>query len=211
MLATGDDQIERSCEMLVSMGKIERGNVLFHCSGALSSAILDGARTAGAAVGSMHPIRSFADPALAVSEFPGTWCGIEGDIVVVEMLSRACEAIGAKPFTIDGSQKVLYHAAAVFASNYLVTLLDIAIRAYEAAGVREDVARQVLEPLVRGTMDNVFKFGPATALTGPIARGDFATVRRQQDAVVAWDADTGALYEAFIAQTRKLAMRKQGI
>jgi len=110
---------------------------------------------------------------------------------------------------IDASAKTVYHAAAVFASNYLVTVLDAALRAYQAAGIPEPVARRMAQPLATESMANVFRLGAAAALSGPIARGDLATVARQQDAVERWDADTGALYRALVGPTVELARQKQ--
>jgi predicted short-subunit dehydrogenase-like oxidoreductase (DUF2520 family) len=103
----------------------------------------------------------------------------------------------------------VYHAASVFASNYLVTVLDAALRAYQAAGIPADVARELARPLATETLANVFRLGPEMALSGPIARGDTATVARQQAAVEDWDAPAGALYEALAAATWDLAGRKQ--
>ena len=111
---------------------------------------------------------------------------------------------------IDPAAKTVYHAAAVFASNYLVTVLDAALRAYQAAGVPEAVARELARPLALETIANVFRIGPEAALSGPIARGDLATVARQQQAVAAWDAATGRLYQALVAPTEDLARRKRG-
>jgi predicted short-subunit dehydrogenase-like oxidoreductase (DUF2520 family) len=103
----------------------------------------------------------------------------------------------------------VYHAAAVFASNYLVTLVDAALRAYQAAGIPEPVARELAQPLAMETLANAFRLGPAAALSGPIARGDMATVARQHGAVEGWDGATGQLYQALIAPTLDLARRKQ--
>jgi predicted short-subunit dehydrogenase-like oxidoreductase (DUF2520 family) len=111
---------------------------------------------------------------------------------------------------IDPSAKTVYHAAAVFASNYLVTVLDAALRAYEAAGVSPEVARELARPLAGEALANVFRLGPEAALSGPVARGDFATVARQQEAVTRWDAATGSLYEALVPATADLARRKRG-
>jgi predicted short-subunit dehydrogenase-like oxidoreductase (DUF2520 family) len=111
---------------------------------------------------------------------------------------------------IDARAKTVYHAASVFASNYLTTVLDAALRAYQAAGIPEDVARELARPLATETLANVFRLGPETALSGPIARGDAATVARQQAAVEAWDPATGALYEALAAASWDLARRRNG-
>lgn len=208
MLAVGDDQIARACAALALAVPL-KGSVVFHCSGALASDILQPARDAGALVASVHPIRSFADPAAVATQFSGTFCGVEGDAAALAVLTPALLAIGAQPVPIDASAKTVYHAAAVFASNYLVTVLDAALRAYQAAGIPEPVARQMAHPLAAESMANVFRLGAAAALSGPIARGDMATVERQQRAVGQWDADTAALYHALVAPTVDLARRKR--
>jgi predicted short-subunit dehydrogenase-like oxidoreductase (DUF2520 family) len=207
LLAVGDDQIATACAALARAVPLA-GSVVFHCSGALASTELRAAAEAGALVASVHPIRSFADPAAVAAQFAGTFCGVEGDAGALAVLTPALLAIGARPVTIDASAKTVYHAAAVFASNYLVTVLDAALRAYQAAGVPEDVARQLAQPLASESMANVFRLGAAPALSGPIARGDMATVERQQRALALWDLATGELYQALVAPTAALAARK---
>ncbi|GJI96884.1 hypothetical protein RugamoR57_36020 [Duganella caerulea] len=208
VLAVGDDQIAAACAALAQSVPL-KGSVVFHCSGALASGQLQAARDAGALIASVHPIRSFADPAAVAAQFSGTFCGIEGDAAALAVLTPALQAIGAQPVPIDASAKTVYHAAAVFASNYLVTVLDAALRAYMAAGIPEPVARQMAQPLAAESMANVFRLGAAAALSGPIARGDMATVERQQRAVDQWDAPTGDLYRALVAPTADLARRKR--
>lgn len=209
LIATQDGQIERVCTELVQSGLICAGQVVFHCSGALSSSVLQAAAQAGASIASVHPVRSFADPSHAVAHFAGTWCGVEGDAAALDLLLPAFSAIGAQPVRIDAQYKAVYHAASVFAANYLVTLLDVALQAYRKAGLPPKVALQLMEPLVRGSVDNVFALGPAAALTGPIARGDTATVERQYRALRDWDAGIGELYRQLAAQTEPLAQRKR--
>jgi predicted short-subunit dehydrogenase-like oxidoreductase (DUF2520 family) len=209
MLAVSDDQIGPACAALVAEGR-QAGAIVFHCSGALASNLLLPASQAGASVASVHPIRSFADPAQVAASFDGTYCGIEGDALALAFLTPALIAIGARPVPIDPAAKTVYHAAAVFASNYLVTVLDASLRAYQAAGIPEAVARELAAPLITETVANVLRLGAAPALTGPIARGDMATVARQQQAVAQWDAATGELYAALVAPTVDLARRKRG-
>jgi predicted short-subunit dehydrogenase-like oxidoreductase (DUF2520 family) len=205
MLAVGDDQIAPVC--LALAGQM-RGAVVFHCSGAKSSLELQAARDTGAYVASVHPVRSFADPAAVAQDFAGTFCGVEGDAAALAQLAPAFAAIGARTVAIDAAAKTVYHAAAVFASNYLVTVVDAALRAYQAAGIPADVARELARPLATETLANVFRLGPEAALSGPIARGDMQTVARQQGAIDAWDAPTGALYAALVDATTALAQRK---
>jgi predicted short-subunit dehydrogenase-like oxidoreductase (DUF2520 family) len=207
MLAVLDDRIADIARQLAASADI-KGAVVFHCSGAKASAELEALRASGAFVASVHPVRSFADPQQVAAAFDGTFCGVEGDAEALALLDPAFAAIGARTVAIDASAKTVYHAASVFASNYLVTVLDAALRAYQAAGIPEDVARELARPLATETLANVFRLGPETALTGPIARGDAATVARQQAAIDAWNPPTGALYEALAAATWDLAARK---
>jgi predicted short-subunit dehydrogenase-like oxidoreductase (DUF2520 family) len=207
MLAVSDDRIGEVAGQLAAGAHLQ-GAVVFHCSGAKASSELAPMRAAGALVASVHPVRSFADPQQVAGAFDGTFCGIEGDAQALALLNPAFEAIGARLVPIDAAAKTVYHAASVFASNYLTTVLDAALRAYQAAGIPPDVARELARPLALETLANVFRLGPETALSGPIARGDTATVARQQSAVSAWDPAAGALYEALATATWDLARRK---
>jgi len=215
MLAVGDDQIAPAAQALAAAGVVHQGAIVFHCSGALASselAPLTGSRAgAGARVASVHPVRSFADPDAVAAAFQGTFCGVEGDADALALLLPAFTAIGARTVDIDPAAKTVYHAASVFASNYLVTLLDAALRAYQSAGIPPEVARELARPLAGETLANVLRLGPELALSGPIARGDAATVSRQQAALEAWDAPTGQLYEALASATWDLARRKQAL
>jgi predicted short-subunit dehydrogenase-like oxidoreductase (DUF2520 family) len=208
MLAVGDDQIGPVTAMLAQRGLLG-GAIVFHCSGAKASGELAAAVQAGAKAASVHPIRSFADPEAVAAAFAGTFCGIEGDTEALAVLSPAFEAIGARLVPIDAAAKTVYHAASVFASNYLVTVLDAALRAWQAAGIPEPVARELARPLATETLANVLRLGAGTALSGPIARGDYETVARQQAAVTGWDAATGKLYEALAEATTDLASRRR--
>lgn len=208
MLAVGDDQISPVCAALAATGLLQDATV-FHCSGAKASSELRAAGQAGAQVASVHPVRSFADPEAVAAAFEGTWCGIEGDAAALALLAPAYEAIGARLVAIDAAAKTVYHAASVFASNYLVTVLDAALRAYVAAGVPPAVARELAQPLAQETLMNVFKLGAPGALSGPIARGDLATVARQHAALQDWDGPTAALYDALVVATTGLAERKR--
>lgn len=208
MIATPDDQIAASCAALVATGILVEGNIVFHCSGALASGVLNAASPCGASIASTHPIRSFAIPAQVVKHFAGTYCGAEGDPLALDILRDAFAAIGAEWVVIDRDLKILYHAAAVMASNYLVTLLDLAQQTYIKAGIAPDQALQLMGPLVRETVDNVFRYGPAKALTGPIARGDMQTVERQSKALQASNPQHAQLYDQMVGLTIELAKRK---
>lgn len=212
MLAVADDQIPVVCQQLLDLGKLRAGDILFHCSGALASnqrPPLQAAQKQGVLLASVHPVRSFADPVHVAQQFGGTFCSIEGDPAACQALIPALQAIGGQTLQIDGAHKSLYHAASVFACNYLTSLLDVALRTGSAAGIPPPQARALLEPLVRETLDNIFRLGPAKALTGPLARGDLQTVARQQQALQEFDTGIADLYRAFTAVSAQLVVRKQ--
>ena len=205
MIGAGDDQLAIVCDGLVRSGRMQENSVVFHCSGALDSAVLQSARKRRAAVASIHPIRSFAVPENVAADFAGTYCGIEGDDAALKALVPVFATIGGKPVVIDTSNKRIYHAAAVFASNYLVTLVDVSCKAYLKAGIPPELALQLLGPLVRHTVDNVLHLGPKDALTGPIARGDMDAALAQLQAVDRWEGKYGNLYRQFARLTAELA------
>lgn len=209
LISTPDDRIVACCKQLADAGLLSAGSIVFHCSGALRSTELAPALQAGASVASVHPIRSFAAPEQVTQSFAGTWCGIEGDARAVELLGRAFREIGAQTVPIDAEHKMLYHSAAVFASNYLVTVVDAGLQAYAKAGIPRESALRMLEPLVRKTVDDIFRIGPEQALQGPIARGDTATVQKQYRAVAAWDRRFGGLYRRLATLTADLAARRR--
>lgn len=196
MIATRDDAIVPSCVTLAASGKIVPDDIVFHVSGATPSSDLAPARERGALVASVHPIKTFTDAEAAVRTFAGTYCAAEGQAEALEVLKPAFEKIGAKVFDIAAELKPVYHSGGVLACNYLVALIEAALRAHERAGIPRGASLRALEPMVRETVDAVFKKGPAQALTGPISRGDVTTVRRQFAMVRDWDPEIGGLYRS---------------
>jgi predicted short-subunit dehydrogenase-like oxidoreductase (DUF2520 family) len=209
LIGTPDGQIAEAAEQLAASPALLAGAIVFHCSGALPSTILHPVKEKGAFVASIHPIKSFSSAQAAVVSFAGTWCGVEGDQEALEVLRPAFKRIGARSVDIHTEDKLIYHAAAVFASNYLVTLLDVSLQAYMKAGIPESVARDLIAPLVKGTLDNVVRSGPEQALTGPIARGDRNTVEHQYRALSAWNKDYARLYKQMSVHTMRLAARRK--
>ena len=194
MIATRDDAIVPSCVTLAGSGKIVPGNIVFHVSGATPSSDLNPARERGALIASVHPIKTFTDARLAAQTFSVTYCGAEGDRGALKVLKPAFAKIGGRVLDINPELKPIYHAGGVFACNYLAALIEAALRAHQRAGIPRSASLKALEPLVRETVDAIFEQGPAQALTGPIARGDAATVRRQLARIREWDGEMGKLY-----------------
>jgi predicted short-subunit dehydrogenase-like oxidoreductase (DUF2520 family) len=196
MLATPDSELPSAAARLAASGRLRAGDLVFHCSGALASSELRASFMAGVHVASVHPLKTFADPQDAARTFAGTYCVAEGDAAALSTLKPAFEQIGARVSEIDPQHKTIYHAASVIVSNYLTALLEAGLQCYEKAGLPRDTAAAMMAPLVRETVDNIFKLGTVKALTGPIARGDAAVVERQVRALQAFDPRIADVYRA---------------
>ncbi|MBL8471845.1 MAG: DUF2520 domain-containing protein [Rhodocyclaceae bacterium] len=206
LVAVPDDQLEAIAAELAQCPRLAPGAVVFHCSGSRPSELLAASRQRGAAIASVHPLKSFARPELAVQNFAGTWCGCEGDAAALAVLRPLFTAVGGICFDLDGSRKTLYHAGAVLACNHLAALMEAALRAMEAAGVAREQAWPALRPLIAGSLDNIDRLGTAGALTGPIARGDAATVTRHIQALSA----LAPLLAANYRELSKIALQLAG-
>jgi predicted short-subunit dehydrogenase-like oxidoreductase (DUF2520 family) len=153
--------------------------------------------------GSLHPLMTFPGPEVAVPDLTGVPAAIAGDPearAVAELLARD---LGLAPFEVPGDRR-LYHAAAVIAGNFATILLGEAARVLEVAGVPRDQCLGILAPLALRSVDNA-RHGVRAALTGPIARGDHATLERHRAALEEHDLrDVRELYDAVIT----LALRQ---
>lgn len=205
LIAVPDRQIA-SCaaEMALHLAHLAPATA-FHGSGALGSAVLAPLREQRWQTASAHCILSFAAPATAVQQFAGTPCGIEGDAPAAELLATLFTAISAQCFAVAAEKKVLYHAAAVFGTNFLPVLQALAEELWRDSGVPPALLPQLRATLLRNAVDNVLALGPAAALTGPAARGDSALVEAQGLAVQQWDAVAGDSYRALSELARRLA------
>lgn len=204
-ITTPDGAIETVCRHIAATGGFRAGSIVLHCSGALPSTILAPARQAGAWIGSLHPLQSFAVPTLDRNPFAGIIVSVEGDGPALQAAEALAADLNAHPQQIFTEAKTLYHAAAVVASNYLVTLLDLAFGLLQRAGVARQDAHGVLRPLIDGTLANVARIGPPAALTGPVARGDRETVAHHLEAIGTQHPESLALYRALGIATVNVA------
>jgi predicted short-subunit dehydrogenase-like oxidoreductase (DUF2520 family) len=194
-ITTPDEEITVACEALSKNSLIKKGSVILHCSGALTSDALASVKEKGCYTVSVHPMRSFTKPEVSIQEYPGTYCAIEGDANAIPNIRFLFNAIGSITYEIDKTKKPLYHAAGVFASNYLVALADQALSCLKEAGVENKLAMGVITNIMKGTVSNLEKtLSPAQSLTGPIQRGDIATVLKHIHALS--DMEKKYLYSA---------------
>ncbi len=193
ILAAPDDVLAKVAEQLAESSALSEKHVVLHLSGALDCKVLAPLVSHGCSLGSLHPLQSMSDPETTPQRLRGAAAAIEGDNRAMVQAEALARAVGLEPFRMTGANKGLYHAAAVFAANYLVVVAGTAARLIEDAGVPGEDAWRVLEPLIHGTLDNIRKNGPARALTGPIVRGDVDTVRKNLAVLSEEDA---SLYKA---------------
>lgn len=205
LIAASDEAIASCCRQACAAGAVTAGCTVFHLSGALGSSELEPARRAGAHVASLHPVKSFADPALAAESFAGTFCGLEGDQPACNLLCELLHHCGAAVFRVAPGHKPIYHAGTVFACNYLAALIEVGLRCLERAGIDRDTGREILRPIVQETASNVFRFGPARALTGPVARGELSVVAAHIEGLRQWDPHLARLYRLLGVVAAQLA------
>ena len=205
LLSVPDAQVAAAAQSLAeALGTKLAGAIVFHSSGFLSAAVLQSLQALGCHVASAHPVLNFASPDTGVHQFAGTPCGLEGDAKALAWLHTALTAIGGRCFEIASADKPLYHAAAVFSSNFTVVLQGIAQDAWRSAGVPPELLRPLTEALLKSTVDNVLAMDPAQALTGPAARGDTALVQAQGEVVKRWSAPAGEVYKTLSALAGQL-------
>ena len=171
-----------------------------HTSGAtpLSALAPSGAQAFG-----LHPLQTVTG---CDTRFDGCGCAVAGSSPeALELADRLARDLGMLPFEVRDSQRAAYHAAASIASNFLVTLEAEAEALAASAGIEGFDARRMLGPLVRTTVENWIALGPAGALTGPVARGDHATVAAQRAAIAAKRPELEPLFDRLVERTEALA------
>jgi predicted short-subunit dehydrogenase-like oxidoreductase (DUF2520 family) len=211
LITTPDDVISEACQIIADHNGFRENTTVLHCSGALPSTILSSAKTAGAFAGSMHPLQSFAAARTDINPFKGINMAVEGDDQALTLATQLAKDLGAQAHTIRTEGKTLYHAAAVAASNYLVTILELALQMLKAAGIEPAAGFKILKPLIEGTLSNVEKIGIPEALTGPIARGDLDTVAAHIEHIVAQVPELKSLYCSLGVDTAGIARAKGSI
>ena len=203
-ITTPDDAIGQ----VASEVQWHSGQNVVHCSGADSVDVLEPARKRGALVGGFHPLQTFAGVERAIENIPGSTFGIEAEEPLLTTLKDMANALGGNWIKLEAADKVAYHAAAVFACNYLVTLVKMATDLWQTFSIPTDQATQALLPLIKGTLHNIDTIGIPDCLTGPIARGDTGTVKKHLKAL---DENTPALlspYRELGLQTIPVALAK---
>ncbi|MEZ5121481.1 MAG: DUF2520 domain-containing protein [Solirubrobacterales bacterium] len=191
LLAVPDGEIAAAAGALTPRDGLLAG----HCSGATTLAPL-----APHEAFSLHPLMTVTEHG---ADFAGATAAVAGSTPrALATATALARAVGLRPIAVDDADRAAYHAAASIASNFLVTLEGAAERLAHSAGVD----RAALVPLVRAAVENWAALGAEHALTGPIARGDEATVARQRAAIADRAPELLGLFDALADATRALAL-----
>jgi predicted short-subunit dehydrogenase-like oxidoreductase (DUF2520 family) len=183
LISTPDRVITSVAEALARLGaKRWAGKIVLHTSGALDRKALRGLDRLGAATGSLHPLQTFSATG-APPPLRDAICAIEGTPAALRVARLICRDLGCIPVVLAPKAKPAYHAAGAFAAGHVLAVIEAATRMLLALGFSRRDAIRALLPLTRQTLANFERLGPIAAWTGPLARGDFETVRRHAGAL----------------------------
>ncbi|MBQ0959084.1 DUF2520 domain-containing protein [Ideonella sp. 4Y11] len=207
LLAVPDTQIAPVAAALAAAGQPPA--IAWHASGFLPASEAAPLQAAGWSVASTHPALSFADVDQASAQFPGTLCALEGDAPAVALARHAFQAIGGQCVDLAAADKPLYHAAAVFASNFAPVLQAVAAGLWRDVGLPAERADALAAGFLQRAAANLQALGPRGALTGPAARGDTRVLAEQGAALAAHDPLLGQAYAALSALAQRLAAQSR--
>jgi predicted short-subunit dehydrogenase-like oxidoreductase (DUF2520 family) len=198
IIGVPDDVIRNAGSALAEGHAFHRGQLVLHLSGSVGLDALDAAAMLGADVLSLHPLQTFPDVEAGIARLPGSHVAVTArDEDGYESGEELAREVGGIPFRLDDDVKPLYHAAAVFCSNYLVTVEGVAEHLFRLAGVPDPLP--LFAPLARAALDATLARGPAEAITGPAARGDAGTIQRN---LMALERHAPEVVPAYVALAR---------
>lgn len=196
-----DDVLSEMAEQIAP--GVHKGQFVVHTSGGMPVATLNPVKDAGARIGSLHPLQTIPDAESGAEALRGASVAVTCDNQERLALMRLARAWGGRPFVLAEEAKRVYHAAAVFASNYVVSSIWAATTLLQSIGLRN--AGDLLAPLVRASVENVLARGGPKAITGPVARGDADLVKRHLEALRDADPTDGAIADAYGSLARLTA------
>jgi predicted short-subunit dehydrogenase-like oxidoreductase (DUF2520 family) len=206
ILGVPDDALADIAASIAEAGGFQEGQWVAHLSGAIGLSVLDPARKAGALRLAIHPLQTLPDVAGAIERIPGSAIAVTADDEQGYFLGeRIADDLLGEPFRLAEELRPLYHAAAVFASNYLVATSGVAADLFAAVGLQDPVRSMLV--LQRATLDNLERLGPELALTGPAVRGDAGTIELNLVALAEASPDVVPAYVAMARVSLDLATR----
>ena len=177
-LTTPDAAITALAKHLCAKKLLKRNQLVVHTSGLLSTEAIKEVEKLDALPLTMHPACSFSSRSYSRNEFQGVWFALQGSKAALQRGKQMVRAVKGKPIVIAADKKPLYHLALVFASNLFVGIEDMSIELLNKCGITRKVAGELILPLVTSTFNNMHIKGTRKALTGPVERGDIATLKK---------------------------------
>jgi predicted short-subunit dehydrogenase-like oxidoreductase (DUF2520 family) len=211
IISTPDGTIAPLARALAARHTAWSGVIVAHTSGALSSSVLDPLARLGAGTASLHPLASVPDPQVGMRVLRGARFVVEGAPLALRRVRRLVASLGGIPVTVPGRSKVLHHLISCVLSNDLVALISFGLEGARGLGLSRREAARLYLPLLRGTVDNVERLGPVRALTGPVSRGDLATLRCHRGALGALPSDLRRVHRILAVRSVALALEARTI
>lgn len=209
IVSVRDERIREVVDRLVREKRLRPGQILLHTSGANASGeVLSAARSHVRALGTLHPLVSFADPRLAAEGLRTVAFGIEGDPDAQRVAGRLVALLGARSVVLEAKNLALYHAGAVLVSNYVVALADLGKGLLVEGGVPVQDALPALIPLMTSVVQNLSQLGLPGALTGPVERGDVSSVERHLQVLTQRAPHMVELYKLVGREVLRIALTK---
>lgn len=199
VITVPDDLVESVCRQLVDAGTVGEETIVMHTAGSLGLEPLRPAAAAGAETLAVHVLQAIPDVASGIERIPGSWFGVTCADHLRSWAESFVSDLGGHVIWVPDERRPLYHAAAVIASNFLVTLASLVEETF-------DDTRPYL-PLMRGTLENLESLGPREAITGPVVRGDSGTIRRHLEALAKEAPKVAEVYRALSTATLRYAER----
>jgi predicted short-subunit dehydrogenase-like oxidoreductase (DUF2520 family) len=201
LIAVPDDVLRGLVTGLAETGVWRPGQIAAHTSGAQGIGVLDAAAARGVLALALHPVMTFAGRPEDVERLSGATWGVTALEEVRPVAESLVLEMGGEPVWVPEPARPLYHASLTVASNHLVTLVNDALGLLSGAGVAEPA--RLVAPLITASLENVLRLGDA-ALTGPVSRGDVATVAVHVDTLTRSAPDA---LPAYLAMARRTAER----
>ncbi|MDT4960503.1 MAG: hypothetical protein QOF87_150 [Pseudonocardiales bacterium] len=201
LLAVPDDALRSLVAGLAATGAWQEGQLVAHTSGAQGISVLDPAAARGVLPLALHPVMTFTGRAEDVERIAGATFGVTAPEELRPVAESLVVEMGGEPVWVPELARPLYHAALTIGSNHLVTLVNDALGVLDIAGVEQPA--RLLAPLLSAALDNVLRLGDA-ALTGPVSRGDVATLATHLDTIAAQAPD---VLPSYLAMARRTAQR----
>jgi predicted short-subunit dehydrogenase-like oxidoreductase (DUF2520 family) len=210
LLSVPDDVLEKVAQKLAKIGGEKlHGKIVLHTSGALDHRVLAPLARRGAFTGSMHPMQTFTGR--GAPRLDGVIFSIEGAPTARRAAQKIARALGGTPVIIHANDKPAYHASGTSVAGHALALVESATQTLMKIGFNRRRANQALLPLIRQMLDNYESLGPHAAWTGPLSRGDYATISKHVRALRRFPREFHDAYTALALLSARVLSKQPAV